>query len=61
MRVRNPNAFAVVGQPYPVIESVTGVRDPQGRVIVDAVTGIPKRDASLKVLGNATPKDIVRI
>ena len=55
----NPNAFAVVGQPYPVIESRDWVRDDQGHVIVDAVTGNPKRDASLKVLGNATPKDIV--
>ena len=50
-----------MGEPYPVIESRDWVRDDQGRVIVDAVTGNPKRDANLKVLGNATPRDIVRI
>ncbi|HEY0432331.1 MAG TPA: hypothetical protein VGC95_00580, partial [Chitinophagaceae bacterium] len=55
----NANAFAVVGQPYPVIESRDWVRDPQGRVIVDAISGNPTRDPNLKVLGNATPKDIV--
>ena len=57
----NGNAFAVVGQPYPVIESRDWVRDPQGHVIVDAISGNPSRDPNLKVLGNATPKDIVGI
>jgi TonB-linked SusC/RagA family outer membrane protein len=55
----NANAYAVVGQPYPVIESRDWVRDDQGRVIVSAVTGNPTRDPNLKVLGNATPTDIL--
>ena len=57
----NPNAYAVVGQPYPVIESRDWVRDDQGHVIVNSVTGNPTRDPNLKVLGNATPKDILGI
>lgn len=57
----NGNAFAVVGQPYPVIESRDWVRDDAGHVIVNAITGNPTRDANLKVLGAATPKDILGI
>lgn len=55
----NSNAYAVVGQLFPVIEGSDWVRDPQGQVIVDPVTGLPSIAAGLKVLGNATPKDIV--
>ncbi len=57
----NGNAFAVVGQPYPVIESRDWVRDPAGHVIVDPVTGNPTRSSNLSVLGGATPKDILGI
>ncbi|HXD77661.1 MAG TPA: SusC/RagA family TonB-linked outer membrane protein [Puia sp.] len=55
----NPNSFAVVGQPYPVIESYDWVRDAQGHVIVDAVTGMPTKSTSLSILGQATPKDVI--
>lgn len=57
----NGNAFADVGQPYPIIKSRDWVRDASGHVIVDAVSGNPTRDAALKNLGNATPKDILGI
>ncbi len=57
----NGNAYAVVGQAYPVIESRDWVRDASGHVIVDAVTGNPSLDPTLKVLGNATPRDIIGI
>ncbi len=58
----NGNAFAVLGQSYPVIESRDWVRDSAtGKVIVDAVTGEPTRDPNLKVLGRATPKHIIGI
>lgn len=58
----NGNSFAVVGYSYPVIESRDWVRDSAtGKVIVDPVTGLPSRDANLKILGRATPKNIVGI
>ncbi|MFI5155963.1 MAG: hypothetical protein ACHQEM_07240, partial [Chitinophagales bacterium] len=58
----NANSYAVVGQPYPVIESRDWVKDPKnGKVIVDPVTGDPSIDPNLKVLGNAAPTDILGI
>ncbi len=55
------NAYAVVGQPYPVIETGDWVRDPQGHVVVDPVTGNPSIDPNLKIAGNAVPTDLVGI
>ncbi len=55
----NANAYAVVGYAFPVIETRDWVRDPQGRVVVDRVTGNPKADPNLKVFGQATPKNIL--
>lgn len=55
----NANAYAVLGNAFPVIETRDWIRDGQGRVIVDAVTGNPSRDPNLKVLGQATPKYIL--
>jgi TonB-linked SusC/RagA family outer membrane protein len=55
----NANSFATVGQPYPVIESYDWVRDAQGHVIVDGVTGKPSKSTQLSILGQATPKDIL--
>ncbi|HEY6978894.1 MAG TPA: SusC/RagA family TonB-linked outer membrane protein [Chitinophagaceae bacterium] len=56
----NPNSFAVVGQPYPVIETYDWARDSaSGKVIVDAITGLPKRSSSLSIFGQANPKDII--
>ena len=54
----NPNAFAVVNNPYPVIETRDWVRDAAGHVIVDPITGNPSRDPNLKIVGQASPKDI---
>ena len=55
----NGNAFAVLNQPYPVIESHDWVKDAQGRVIVDQVTGMPTQNSALTILGNANPKHIL--
>jgi len=56
----NTNAYAVLGQPFPVIEAYDWVRDSaSGKVIVDGTTGMPSRDPSLKVMGQATPKHIL--
>ena len=59
LNASNTNAYAVVGQLFPVIEGNDWVRDPAGQVIVDPVTGLPSIGSQLKILGNATPKDIV--
>jgi TonB-linked SusC/RagA family outer membrane protein len=57
----NGNAYAEVGYAFPVIKTRDWVRDAQGRVIVDAVTGNPSRDPNLKIFGQATPKYILGI
>jgi TonB-linked SusC/RagA family outer membrane protein len=49
------SSFAIVGQPFPVIYATAYKRDPQGRVIVDPITGYPLRDDVNKVLGSAVP------
>jgi TonB-linked SusC/RagA family outer membrane protein len=54
------NTYAVVGMPYPQIEGYDWNRDPAtGKVIVDAVTGLPTRASKLSILGNANPTDII--
>ncbi len=53
------NSYAVVGQPYPVIETNDWLRDPSGHVIVDPITGNPSPDPNLKIQGNASPKDFL--
>ena len=54
---RNPtNSWAQVGYEYPIIKTNDWVRDPQGHVIVDAVTGNPSKDPNTKVFGQANPK-----
>jgi TonB-linked SusC/RagA family outer membrane protein len=57
----NGSSFAVVGDLFPQIETNDWARDPQGQVIVNSVTGLPSIDPNLKVVGNATPKDILGI
>jgi len=47
---------AVVGQPYPVLYGSDVVRDPQGRVVVNASTGAPQSNPNLVNLGRTTPK-----
>jgi TonB-linked SusC/RagA family outer membrane protein len=54
----NGNAYAIVGQPYPVIKSRDWNRDAEGRVIVDANTGLPSRTSGLVNLGQANPTDL---
>jgi hypothetical protein len=51
------NQYAVVGQPFPLLEGSDFNRDPQGHVIVDANTGYPSiNQTSLKTFGRTTPK-----
>ncbi len=56
------NTFAIKGLPYPELQGYDWARDPSnGKVIVDAVTGLPKRASSLSILGQVNPRDIVGI
>ncbi|OON69136.1 SusC/RagA family TonB-linked outer membrane protein [Hymenobacter sp. CRA2] len=55
----DPVPTAIVGQPFPVLKGSGYQRDPEGRVVVDPVTGVPLRDAELKVFGQVNPKYIL--
>ncbi len=57
----NGNAYAIVGQPYPSIKDFDWKRDADGRVIVDALSGLPSKSTSTVNLGNAAPKYILGI
>jgi hypothetical protein len=47
--------YAVVGKPYPVIETDDYLRDPQGKVIVDPASGMPTTSSVLTTYGNTNP------
>ena len=49
-------SYAVEGQAFPVIMGYDYKRDPQGRVIVDAITGLPTKSDTISILGNAVAK-----
>jgi hypothetical protein len=55
----NATSVAAAGRAFPVIMGYDYVRDPKGRVIVDAVTGLPSQTSAITILGNATPKHII--
>ena len=49
--------YAIVGQPFPLLKGTDFVRDPQGHVVVDPVTGYPSTDnTKLTTFGRTTPK-----
>ncbi len=50
---------AVVGKPAFVFSAKDYQRDPEGRVIVDAGTGLPKVDETNKIFGRTMPKYIM--
>lgn len=50
-------SYAKAGYAFPVIMGFDYYRDPAGRVIVDAESGLPTKDPNLKVLGNAVAKN----
>ena len=56
--ILNSVSYAVVGQQFPAIKVTDVLRDPQGRIIVDAVTGLPKKNAALVQMGHANPNNI---
>lgn len=54
-------SYAVAGYAFPVIMGKDYSRDPEGHVIVDRITGIPRTDDTIKILGNATPRNRVSL
>ncbi|MEZ2337274.1 SusC/RagA family TonB-linked outer membrane protein [Mucilaginibacter sp. RCC_168] len=55
----NATTSAVVGLPYSVIFVTDLNRDPQGRAIVDPVTGYPSLNSNLVNAGQTTPKYVL--
>jgi len=53
------NNFVIVGQSAYKFKLTDYVRDEQGRVIVDRVTGMPSQNPNLTVFGNTLPKHIL--
>ncbi|HEU0136973.1 MAG TPA: TonB-dependent receptor, partial [Flavobacterium sp.] len=51
--------FATEGEEYPLIKGIGYQRDDQGRVIVDAATGMPLKTLEYIKLGKATPDYIL--
>jgi TonB-linked SusC/RagA family outer membrane protein len=47
---------AIVGQPYPFLLAKDFTRDPQGRIIVDANTGMPSQNTHFVAAGNTDYK-----
>ncbi|MBE0675810.1 MAG: SusC/RagA family TonB-linked outer membrane protein [Bacteroidales bacterium] len=51
--------YAIEGYPYPVNKWSDFERDPQGRVIVDAKTGLPTKSTDLPISGQTVPKHLL--
>lgn len=51
--------FAVAGEEFPLIKGIGYQRDDQGRIIVDAATGMPEKTLEYIKLGKATPDYIL--
>ena len=47
---------AVVGQSFPLLQGTTYEKDPQGRIIVNPVTGFPSATSGISTLGVTEPK-----
>lgn len=55
------NSYAIVGQQFPAIKTTDVLRDPQGRIIVSPVTGLPSPDPALKQKGHGNPNHLLGI
>ncbi len=51
--------LAKTGQPFPLLQATTYNRDPQGRIIVDPITGYPASNGSFSDVGITNPPHIV--
>jgi hypothetical protein len=53
------NNYVIKGYPAYTLKLSDYKRDPEGRVIVDAVTGYPSKDPNLRIYGRTLPKFIL--
>ncbi len=51
--------FAIVGHPAFMFKLTDYKRDPEGRIIVDRITGYPSLDPNVKMFGNTMPTTII--
>jgi TonB-linked SusC/RagA family outer membrane protein len=49
------SVFAIPGKAYPYVKATDWVRDPDGHIIVDKVTGFPTKAGPLSALGTTVP------
>jgi TonB-linked SusC/RagA family outer membrane protein len=59
--VNTSASYAIVGQQFPAIKVTDVLRDPEGRIIVDAVTGLPTKNPALVQMGHGNPNHIFGI
>jgi outer membrane receptor protein involved in Fe transport len=52
-------SYAIVGQQFPSLKVSDVMRDPQGRIIVDAKTGYPTKNTALVNVGHGNPNSIL--
>jgi len=54
-------SYAIVGQQFPALKVTDVQRDDQGRIIVDQITGYPKKEPALQLVGHGNPNHILGI
>lgn len=54
-------SYAVKGEQFPLLRVTDVLRDPEGHIIVDAVTGLPKKNPSLVAAGHGNPNHKIGI
>jgi TonB-linked SusC/RagA family outer membrane protein len=54
-------SYAIVGEQFPAIKVTDVKRDPQGRMIVDPITGYPIKETELQLKGHGNPNHILGI
>lgn len=57
----NSVSYAVIGEQFPALKVSDVLRDPQGRIIVDAVTGLPKKNSALVQMGHGNPNHSIGV
>jgi TonB-linked SusC/RagA family outer membrane protein len=55
----NAGSYGIAGQPFPVLQGRSYNRDPEGRIIVNPVTGYPSGTSTLQMFGSAAPTDVL--
>jgi outer membrane receptor protein involved in Fe transport len=55
------DSYIIVGQQFPALKTDDVFKDPQGRIIVDPVTGYPKKNAAQQVFGHGNPNHLLGV